>query len=242
MRRSRLAAYAMGIAVAAALTGCGDSDGDSGDDGGDDGGGSSDFADEKPADIVAAARDAMADLESLSITGDMRTDGQPASLDLQLSDSGDCTGTLAFDGTGTIEILGVGGDRWFKGDAAFWSTTGLPDTSQLLDKWIIDGQGDFATFCAIDDFVEEMFEDDADETYVVTGTESVDGEDVVLVEQDDAEDGVSIGFIRVDEPHHMVRIDREGDNGGTITFSGFDEEFVVTAPSADEIVDLADVG
>src|SRR5688572_8774840 len=102
MRRSRLATYAMGIAVAAALTGCGGGDSDSGDEGG-----SSDFADEKPADIVAAAKDAMGDLESLSITGDMRTDGQPASLDLKVSNSGDCTGTLAFDGTGTIEILGV---------------------------------------------------------------------------------------------------------------------------------------
>ena len=145
--------------------------------------------------------------------------GQSASLDLQLSSSGDCTGTISFATTGTIEILGVGGDRWFKGDEAFWSTTGLPDMSAVLDKWVVDGQDDFAQFCAVDDFVGEMFEDEADETYVIKGTESVDGEDVVVVEQDDAEEGVSTGYILLDEPHHMVKIDKEGDNGGTITFS-----------------------
>jgi hypothetical protein len=231
MRRSRLATYAMGIAVVAALTSCGDSDGDS-----------SGFADEKPADIIDASKEAMSDLESLTISGDTRADGGAANLELQLSSSGDCTGTLSFDTTGTIEILGVGGDRWFKGDEAFWSTTGIPDTTAVLDKWIIDAQDDFASFCTIDDFVGEMFEDDSDETYEVKGTESVDGEDVVVIEQDDTEDGISTGYILVDEPHHIVKIDKEGDDGGTITFSGFGEKFEVTAPSADEIVDLDQLG
>ena len=150
--------------------------------------------------------------------------------------------SLTFDTNGRIEILGVGDDRWFKGDQAFWTSTGLPDTSAVLGKWIVDGQDDFATFCTIDEFVDEMFEDDTDETYEAKGTESVAGEDVVVVEQDDTEEGVSTGYIRVDEPHYMMKIDKEGDEGGSIEFSGFDEEFEVTAPSADEIVDLDDLG
>jgi hypothetical protein len=237
MNRSRLATYAIGIAVATALTGCGGSDGG---DGGD--GGSSDFADEKPADIVAATQKAMGDLESLSISGETSADGETANLDLQLSSSGDCTGTISFDTTGTIEILGVGEDRWFKGDESFWSTTGIPDTSSVLDKWVIDAQDDFAQFCAIDDFVGEMFQDDTDETFTSKGIESLDGDDVIAIEQDDATEGISTGYVLVDEPHYMVKVEKEGDNGGTITFSGFDEEFEVTAPSADEIVDLDQLG
>ena len=78
MMRSRLVAYAVGFAVAAALAGCGDSDG------GSDEGGSNDFADEKPADIVDAAQQAMGELESLHISGDtqhrqrVRRSGPPA--------------------------------------------------------------------------------------------------------------------------------------------------------------------
>jgi hypothetical protein len=232
MKHSKLATYAVGIAVAAALAGCGGSDD----------GGSSDFADGKTADIVDAASKAMGDLESLSISGETKQGGESATLDLQLSSSGDCTGTISFDTTGTIEILGVGDDRWFKGDESFWSTTGIPDTSMVLDKWVIDAQDDFAQFCNVDDFVGQMFEDDTEETFKSKGTDSVDGDDVVVVEQDDAEEGVSTGYILVNDPHYMVKVEKEGDDGGTITFSGFDEEFEVTAPGADEIVDLDQLG
>lgn len=233
MRRTRLTTYAIGVALAAALAGCGGSDGAS------DGGA---FADGKPADIVAAAEDAMGDLQTLTVSGETRADGETGTLELQLSTSGDCTGTLDFDQTGTIEILGVGGDRWFQGDETFWSTTGISDTSVVLGKWVPDAQGDFAEFCAIDDFIGGLFHDDSEETYTSKGTETLAGDDVVVIEQDDSEEGISTGYILADEPHRMVKIVKEGDDGGTVTFSGFDEAFDVTAPDAEEIVDLSQLG
>lgn len=232
MKRSRLATFAIGIAVATALTGCGD-DGDSGD--------STDFADEKPADIVEAANEAMTGLESLKVSGEMRTEGQVATVDFQLGTDGNCTGTLDV-GTGVIEVLGTGGDRWFKGDEAFWSTTGIPDPSVVVDKWVIDAEGEFEQFCDVDEFVDSLIEDDSEETYEVTGTEEVEGEEVVVIEQTDDEEGVSTGYIRTDEPHYMVKIDKEGDEGGSVTFSEFDEEFEVTPPPEDEIVDPSTLG
>lgn len=232
MMRSKLATYAMGFAVAAALTGCGDDD-DSGD--------SKDFADEKPADIVDAARAAMTELEALKVSGEMRSEGQAASIDFQLATDGNCTGTLDI-GTGVIEVLGVGGDRWFKADEAFWSTTGIPDTTAVVDKWVIDSEGEFAEFCDVEDFVDGLIDDESEETYEVKGTEDVDGEEVVVIEQTDDEEGVSSGYIRTDEPHYMVKIEKEGDEGGAVTFSEFDEEFDVTAPSDDEVVDLNQLG
>ncbi len=231
MRRSRLTTYALTAAVAAALTGCGDSDG-----------GAGEFADGDAADIVAAAESAMGDLETLSVAGETRADGEAGTLDLQLSSSGDCTGTLTFEQTGTIEILGVGGDRWFQADETFWSTTGISDMSLVLDKWVPDAEGDFAEFCAIDDFISGLFNDDSEETYESKGTETLDGDDVVVIEQDDSDEGISTGYILVDDPHRMVKIVKDGDDGGTVTFSSFDEEFEVTAPSADEIVDLDQLG
>lgn len=235
MKRSRLATYAMGVAVAAALTGCGGDDGDGGSSD------SGDFAEQSPTKIVDAATEAMTGLESLRITGDMTSEGQQASIDVQLSNSGDCTGSLEFD-QNKIEILGVEGDRWFKAAAAFWTGAGVPDPSAVADKWVIDAEDDFAEFCDVEDFVDGLFEDDSDGKYEVTGTESVDGEDAVVVDQTDSEDGLSTGYILVEEPHYLVKIEKEGDEGGSVDFSAFDEEFEVTAPSEDEIVDLSQLG
>jgi hypothetical protein len=235
MKRSTLATYAMGIAVAAAMTGCG---------GDDEGGGSSgeSFADRPATEIVDAAGEAMKELDSLIITGDMTTEGQQASIDVQLSNDGNCTGGLTLDQSGAIEILGVDGDRWFKGDEAFWSNTGIPDVSAVADKWVIDAEDDFAQFCDVEEFVSSLFEDDSDEEYEAKGTESVDGEDAVVIEQTDSEDGVATGYVLVEEPHYLVKFEKEGDEAGSATFSGFNEEFEVTAPSDDEIVDLSQLG
>lgn len=228
MKRTRLATYAIGIALAATVTGCGD-DGDSGDSG--------DFADEKPADIVEAASAAMNELTAVRVSGEMRSEGQEVAIDFQLDSDGNCTGTMDI-GTGVIEVLGVEGDRWFKGDEAFWSTSGVPDTSVVADKWVIDAEGDFAQFCDMEDFLESLFDEEEGETYESQGTEEVDGEEVVVIERTSEEDGVSLGYIRADEPHYMVKIDKEGEEGGNVAFSAYDEEFEVTAPGEDEIVDL----
>jgi hypothetical protein len=230
MKRSRLATYAIGIAVAAAMTGCGGDD-----DGGDD---SSDFADKSAADIVEAATEAMGGLESMRVAGEMTSEAQQGTIDMQLGSDGNCTGSLALGETGKIDILGVDGERWFRGDEAFWSTTGVPDPSAVIGKWVADEGDDFAEFCSVEDFVEGLFTDESEEKYESKGTDSVDGEDVVVIEQDDTEDGVSTGFILADEPHYMVKIEKEGAEGGSIAFSEFDEDFDVTAPSEDEIAQL----
>jgi hypothetical protein len=231
MKRIPMTAWVLGAALAVTMTGCsGDDDGDSGDE--------KAFADGKPADIVDAATKAMTELDSLKVVGSMRSEGQQATIDIQMASDSNCTGSLSFNETGKLEILGVDGERWFKGDEAFWSTTGVPDAATVADKWVVDSEDDFAQFCDVKEFVDGLFDDDTEETYELKGTEDVDGDEVVVVEQTDDEDGVSTGFILTDEPHYMVKIDKEGDDGGTVTFSEFDEEFDVTAPSEDEIAQL----
>lgn len=226
----------MSLVVAATMAGCGgDDSAGNGDDGGD-------FVDRSATDIVDVASEAMGELSTVKVTGTIEADGQPGSIDVQLSNNGSCTGTFVLGGTGTIEILGVGDERWLQGDETFWTSAGVPDLSLVLDKWVVDSDGDFEQFCDIEEFVSSLFEDDTDETFEVSGTEDLDGEEVVAIEQDDSEEGLSTGYIRVDEPHHMMKIEKEGDDGGSVVFSQFDEELEVSAPSDDEIVDLDQLG
>jgi hypothetical protein len=62
---------------------------------------------------------------------------------------------------------------------------------------------------------------------------------VVKVERSD-DDGTSVGYVLTDGDHYLVRLERtEGDEPGHLDFTEFDEEFDVTAPSDDEVVDLS---
>ena len=62
---------------------------------------------------------------------------------------------------------------------------------------------------------------------------------MVKVEQKD-DKGTSVGYVLVDGDHYLVKIERtEGDEPGHLDFSDFNEEFDVTAPADDEVVDLS---
>jgi hypothetical protein len=227
-----------GLGVAAALTAC------SGDDG-------NDFAESPAEDIVAAAKKDMASLEAVKVSGNVSNDGQEITIDLQVGSGGDCTGSIGVD-DGTAELRGVGGDTWMRPDEAFWRSFAGENAEQVLslvgDKWVVIPAEDesFNQFCDVDDLLDQLLKDDDEEdksTYTVEGTEEVDGDEVVLVDNEDPEDGTSTGYVLVDDPHYLVKIEKtDGEDSGTVTFSAFDEEFDVEAPPEDEVIDLDTLG
>lgn len=234
MARIGLALAALG--TAAVLTAC------SGDDGGD-------FAEGNADDIVAEAKSDMGDLEAVKVSGAVDNDGQEVQIDIQASSDGDCTGSIGVD-DGTAELLGVGGETWMKPDEAFWSSFAGENAQAVLsavgDKWVVIPEDDdsFNTFCDVDLLLDELLKDEDDgSTYSNEGTEELDGEDVVAIDNEDPEDGTSTGYVLVDDPHYLVKIEKtDGASTGTVTFSEFDEEFEVEAPAADDVVDLSTLG
>ena len=67
-------------------------------------------------------------------------------------------------------------------------------------------------------------------------TDEVDGEDVVVVEQDN---GSSLTVADADPSYPLELTNDEGDSSGTLTFSGFGEEEDITAPT--DALDLAEL-
>ena len=62
---------------------------------------------------------------------------------------------------------------------------------------------------------------------------------MVKVEQSD-DDGTSVGYVLIEGDHYLLKLERtEGDEPGHLEFSDFDEEFDVTAPADDEVIDLS---
>lgn len=228
-----LAALGLGAAV---LTGCGDSDG--GDNGGDGG-----FEGQSADKIVAQAKSDMGDLTSVRVVGGLTSDGQKVELDMQLSTEGECTGTMGFNG-GEAELLGTGGSMWMKPDEAFWKSFAGDSAPKIIaaigDKWVVmpAGNDGAAEFCDLDELLDELIQDDDDTTYSKKETEDVDGEKALAVESTD-DDGSSTGYVLVDEPHYLVKVEKtEGDEPGSVTFSEFDEAIDVKAPADDEVIDM----
>ena len=227
---ARIGLAMAGISALAVLTACGGSD----------------FADESADTIITASKDDMGDLEAVKVSGDITTDGQAVSIDMQANSDGDCTGSIGV-GDGIAELLGVAGETWMRPDEAFWRSFGGDAADQVIavvgDKWVVvpEDQESLTQFCDVDELLDQLLEDDDEDkpTYTNKGADALDGDDVVKIESEDPEEGTSTGYVLVGEPHYLVKIeDTEGEDTGTITFSAFDEEFEVNPPADDEVVDL----
>ena len=219
--------------------GCGGSDDKADSDGGD-----SDFAKQSGDKIAAQAKADMKDLDAVKFSGEITSEGDKVTLDIQASSAGDCTGSIGLGG-GNAEILAKDGTNWFKPDEAFWRANAGASADAIIaavgDKWVVDTDSNFAQFCDLDAFFDNLFKDDEDSAeYTTTGTDEVDGKEVVKVEQKDDEQGTSVGYVLIDGDHYLVKLERtEGDEPGHLDFSDFDEEFEVTAPADDEAIDLS---
>lgn len=228
---ARIGLAVAGIGAIAVLTACGGSD----------------FADGSAEDIVKSAKSDMGDLKAVKVAGSISSGGEQIDLELQTDSDGNCTGSIGLGG-GSAEILGVDGETWMKPDEAFWSSFAGDSADQVMaavgDKWVaIPAESEsFNQFCDLDTLLDQLLKDDNTEsTYSKSGTDEVDGEDVVKV--DNEENGeTSTGYVLVDDPHYLVKVEKtEGADQGSMTFSEFDEDFDVEAPSADEIADLSSV-
>jgi hypothetical protein len=237
MTSTRLRAVAA-LSLLVLAAGCGGGAGDDAKSGAD-----SAFAKKSGNDIAAAAKADMKGLDSVKYSGEITSGGSDLDLDIQASSAGDCTGSVKI-GEGTAEVLATGGENWFKPDEAFWRSQS-PDQADAIiaavgDKWIIDSDENFSQFCDLDAFFDNIFTDDdtgKDGDYKVTGTDTLDGQDVVKVEKSGT-DGNATGYVLIDGKHYLLKLEKtEGDEPGKLEFSEFDEDVTVQAPAADDIVD-----
>jgi hypothetical protein len=115
------------------------------------------------------------------------------------------------------------------------------------DKGVVvpAGQEGFDQFCDVDLLLDQLLQNDTedDATFTKGDSTDVDGDKAIAVDRESDEDGKSTGYVLVDDPHYLVKIEKtEGDDTGSVTFSEFDQDFDVEAPADDEIIDLNTLG
>ena len=224
---------------AVVLTGCG------GDDTSDDSGG--DFTKQSADQISDAAKDSMADLDAVSIDGTLTSEGQEIKIRMEIGTGGNCTGEFTTQGA-TAEILGVDGTTWFKPDEAFWTLFAGAESAPAViaaagDKWVTlpDDDTSFKPFCDIEEFLGSLTDNDGAE-YTKGDPKEVNGEKTIEIVSERPDEGKSSGYIQVGGEHYLVQIAKtEGDEPGTVNFSGFNDQPDVEAPADDEQIALDDL-
>lgn len=227
----RFGLMVVGVATIAALTACGTDE-------------SEEFANSKADAIVKAAKDDMAGLDAVKVAGTITSDDGETTLDLQVGTEGNCAGSIGLGG-GTTQLLGVDGAVWMKPDEAFWRASAPEAADQVIaavgDKWVVLPEDEsFKQFCDISELLDQMLEeDDSDSSeYSKQGTDTVDGDEVVLIDNT-GDDGSSTGYVLTDDPHYLVKIEKSGgDSTGSVEFSEFNEKFEVEAPADEDVIDL----
>jgi hypothetical protein len=186
--------------------------------------------------VAALAADALEEAGAVRISGTMTTDGEEGEVDLQLQGD-DAAGTITLGGA-EIELISVGGDVFMKADPEFWASFGMPEdaAAQFDGQWVAvpgDAAEDFADF-SLTGIAEELRSPDG-EIKDETRKDELDGEDVVVVEQ---EDGSSL-TVADDDPAYPLEMTGADDSEGTLTFSNHGDEEDISAP--DDVLDLESV-
>jgi len=185
-------------------------------------GGNSPLEGKNGPDVAELAADALEEADAVHLAGTIDQDGQETEIDMQLQGD-DASGTITVQDT-EIELISVGGDVYLKATEDLLASFGAPAEAaeQFEGRWIMvpaEDAADFQEF-TLDQFLEELRDGDYQDE---TSTDEVDGEDVVVVEQ---EDGPALS-VKDDDPPYPLQM---SDEDGTITFSNHGEEEDISAP------------
>jgi len=193
------------------------------------------------AEIEAQAIADMESLTSLHLEGAVSVSEGDIGLNMDVTKSGDCSGTLTIGG-GTAQILSVDSAAYLKGDEKFWKATAGTNAEAVIalvgDKWVKSGTNDQLTeLCDLDRVLDSLDEDKGTEDAKgdiaeVNGLQAIE----ITTKQDG---GTTHAWVALDGKHYVLKVESEGGSEpGTLTFSDFNKELDLTAPADEEVVDF----
>ncbi|MFD4373512.1 hypothetical protein [Streptomyces sp. NPDC058486] len=213
------------------------------------------FDDLTPAAIADRAVDATRSADSLRMTGRIVSDGQRLDVDFSVDDRGACQGRIGID-EGRAELRRLDEITYMKGDEAFWRTSmasqGVPENQiapiieLVKGRWLKiapgqAGSGDLSEVCDLDSLLDGLGEDKDDRQGLTRGPDrEIDGTPVATLVTKKS-DGVTttVSVAQEGKPYIREVVRTGGDEPGRMTLSDYDRPVNVTAPPADQTVDLS---
>lgn len=203
-----------------------------------------DYAQTPVKQIVMDAMDAMAELESVRLSGTVREEGAILTVDILFGTSDECAGTT-WEEQGSVEIMHLDGVTYFKPDAEFYTAQDAEWLMELVgDMWLTNSAADhFGDTCYLDRYIDDLALSPANQPgdpqahMKVLGTAKIRGTLVLKLSFTARDWSRGVAYIAANEPHRILGFDIE--HGVEARFTDFNVEFDVEAPAADDVFDLA---
>lgn len=205
----------------------------------------SDFSKQDGTSIATAATEAMRDVASMRLTGQVVVRGNQILIDLSMDLAGHCTGTMRMGGS-HLAVRRVGKRAWIKGDEGFYTSVGTGQVpraalTQLSTSWIPANDREILDMCDLAAYLKPFqvvdlvgrgkgkaakAEAEAAEDVLIDEEDSVDGRVVTLTSGTG-----ETAWVQSEAPHYVVRVEAADlRNGGALTLSEFDRDVRVEVP------------
>ncbi|MEV7536451.1 hypothetical protein ACIQNV_05985 [Streptomyces hydrogenans] len=205
-----------------------------------------------PEQIADRAVDATRSADSLRMTGRVVSEGQDLDVDFSVDDQGSCRGRIGVD-DGDAELRRLDGVTYLKGDEAFWRISmteqGVPENEiapiieLVKGRWLKiapgqAGSADLGEVCDLDSLLDDLGKDDR--SGLTRGPDrEVDHTPVATLVEKESGETTTVSVAQEGKPYIRQVVRTGGDEPGSMTLSEFDRPVRVTAPPADETVDLS---
>ncbi|WP_327680525.1 hypothetical protein [Streptomyces sp. NBC_00467] len=263
-RRTFLVSAAVCATVIAGLTGC-SKDGDSKSDGTAGAKKEAAATPKAPADpFVGLTADKISDKAiaatkaagSLRMAGRVTSDGEEGDIDFTADSQGSCKGTTGPDGN-SLELVQLNEVLYMKGDEDFYRAqlTGseMPKAEAdaavelMKGRWLkmpAESAGEMGGACDVKTMISDMDDEKSDRQGMTKGPDAdVNGlPAVTLVKKKTGGETLTMYVAKEGKPYLLKVVVVGGDEPGTMTFSDYDKPVKVTAPPADQVVDLDKLG
>ncbi|MFI8367280.1 hypothetical protein [Streptomyces sp. NPDC085466] len=241
--RKLWAATTICLTAVVGLTGCGKGDDKAADP----------FAGLSADAIADKAVEATKNVTALHMNGSGTNDGEEMTLDFAVDDKGNCKGSMEAPKGGKAEVIGTGGTSYMKGDDAFWKSSGGEEGSSAEEAGAIStllngrwmkmpaGEDGPAAFCDLKSITKDMDEETPRKGMTREADADVDGTAAVVLKGKPEKNGeTSTFYVAKDsaKPYILRVVTTGGEEPGTVTLSDFDKPVEVTAPPADQVVDM----
>ncbi|MBW5485451.1 hypothetical protein [Streptomyces bambusae] len=208
------------------------------------------FPGQSGSQVADRSTEALKGASSLTVTGTVRDKGKPIQLDMAVSKSGECRGTMAMPGEGSFELIRTAEHIYIKADEAFYRAQ-VKDMSkneadavlkQLVGKWVKSKASEqdskeIAELCDLDQLLGTFQKTKGTSK---GGVEQVDGEYAVKLTTRTKEGTETLYVATKGEPY-LLKAVLTGQDPASVTFSKFNQPVQAQAPTSD-VVDTDNMG
>ncbi|WP_328963087.1 hypothetical protein [Streptomyces virginiae] len=208
------------------------------------------FADLTGSEVADKSVDALRGAASLTVSGKVWEDGKPLELNMAVSKSGECRGTIAGQ-EGSFELLRTSEFVFIKADEPFYRSQmkDLPKAEadeavkQLAGHWLKSKATDadskeLASLCDLDELLKEFDDSKGAEKGKVT---SVDGRKALTLTTK-TDEGTETLLVATEGKPYLLKAGITGKEPAEVSFSGFDKPVNTEAPTGKDVIDADQLG